>query len=580
MKNVSRKISMLLLCAMMLTIVFSYGASAEVEKNEWRDIKWDYDTLIDAVTIHCSGVVPVSKDMPWKDKANNITAFVFDSGVTEIPAGFSDGCVSMDAIKIPATTRSIGEGVLTVGNLTDIWYEGTWESFLQIKMSEKDLAAAKKARFHGSMLLRNEDGSVEYVEVREDNDNENSDQQSTTEIIRGDGYTKRSTVNPDGTRTEIYYYDDGRIEVVEYDANGKETKRYTTTATRAEDGDHTQATYTRDDGTVVTEVFDSSKKLIKRVLKYPDEKVSVIDYEYDDDGDLHQSTETLSDGTVIVRDFHPDADYAYKRTETRTDGTVIVIDIDETNGNYIHIQSTATQPDGTVIVIDFHGDKDWAYKATTTYPDKTVEVIDLNEDTGKFIQKTTTNPDGTKTVEEYADDGETVTRVIEYRDDGTTGKVTEYHTDDGTKSVKEYADNGFTVIKRTDFRDDGTTEKVTECNGIGKEILVTEYAEDGATVTKTTETAYAADDMTPTQTTEKRGNGTVEKVTVYDGQGEEIFSVDYPESEGITEVTISDVDTEHGTIKEITTKTDEGETVHYYNEEGEETTPAGSPVVE
>ena len=167
MKNVCRTISLLLLCAMVLTIGFPFGASAATEKNEWRGIEWEYDTLIDVVTIHCEGVVPVSKDMPWKDRAGNITAFVFDRGVTEIPAGFSDGCVNMDAIKVPATTRSIGEGVLTVGNLEDVWYEGSWEAFTQIEMSAEDFAAAEKARFHGSRIEIGEDGSVAYVEETE-----------------------------------------------------------------------------------------------------------------------------------------------------------------------------------------------------------------------------------------------------------------------------------------------------------------------------------------------------------------------------------------------------------------------------
>ena len=206
MKKVSRSISLLLLCAMMLTIGFSFGASADIEKNEWRGIKWEYDTLIDAVTIHCTGVAPVSKDMPWKDRAADITAFVFDSGVTEIPAGFSDGCVNMDAIKIPATTRVIGEGVLTVGNLTDVWYEGNWESFTQIKMSDEDFAAALKAKFHGSRIVVLDDGTVLYEEIQE------GGEEFKTEIIDiGDGSQLVIVYYPGGRKnTETYIDSSGR----------------------------------------------------------------------------------------------------------------------------------------------------------------------------------------------------------------------------------------------------------------------------------------------------------------------------------------------------------------------------------
>ena len=683
MKNVCRTISLLLLCAMVLTIGFPFGASAATEKNEWRGIEWEYDTLIDAVTIHCEGVVPVSKDMPWKDRAGNITAFVFDRGVTEIPAGFSDGCVNMDAIKVPATTRSIGEGVLTVGNLEDVWYEGSWEGFTQIEMSAEDFAAAEKARFHGSRIEIGEDGSVAYVEEKEGGEGgvnlpepikrdesivepyngeydpitckaldysypsrypNTVDGKNCTiyvmkdgsylyvfedgQIVIGDsGYDTdegRITYHSDGTRTvDLISKNDGSRRTVFIEPLG--TKTISTTTNKADltrtfllldarqrptdsiqDGNTTVYLVGDDpnvrdlvrettDGDVTTTLTERANGTNQLKTTEPN-KETVI--EFDKNGDTTKTTETVydpeadkttvtvdvTDGPTTVTEYNGEGEEKIKTKETVTEGnTETVTEYDGTAAeNVTKTTETVYDPeadkttvtedvtDGPTTVTEYNGKGDEKIKTreTVTEPDGTETVTNFEADGTTPKDITVTEPDGTETVTEYENGTptkETVTEpdgtetVTNFEADGTTPKDKTVTEPDGTKTVTEY-ENG-TPTKETEKRADDTTSKETVYNKDGTKT-VTDFDEEG---NKKEKTEYDA-------------QGEVTQETEYDAQGEVTKNIEYKD-DGKIVTTEYNVPSPKGPLTKVTTKDGDFEEVHYYNAEGQETYPGGSPIV-
>ena len=314
MKSAKRILSALMVCVLAMALCVCAPASADEGRNEWNGIVWEQDSLLGALFIRGIGSMPVDIPMPWADSASENTSVSFDDGVTDIPTGFTAGCVNMKTIMIPASLRTIGQGVLTVsGGLRDVYYQGTLAGLLSIQMFPEDRAALNGAIFHGSKIVYKEDGEFEYVPIEDGESGEINIRQNGNTITGklSDGTTYTIVLGEDGLREsaqistsesnitiEYHYREDGTLEWRSYRSTNKETgKTGTIVEYYASDGKTiTKDTFTSDDSTsVLTKAYYPDGKTVKeRTLETNDLGKRVDTYR--EDGSL-QSTVTTHEGS-------------------------------------------------------------------------------------------------------------------------------------------------------------------------------------------------------------------------------------------------------------------------------------------
>ena len=514
MKNTRRIFSALLLLALAMSLCLAAPASADSGKNEWNGIDWEQDTLLGALFIRGIGVMPVDVPMPWAESAAANTAVCFDSGVTEIPAGFTAGCVNMKTIMLPASMRVIGENVLAVsGGLKEVYYEGTLEGLLSIRMTPTDRAALNGAVFHGSEIVYKGD-SFEYVPLK--------DGESGRMTVKDDGRTITGTLDTGVTYTIIYnaagqetqadFYNDEYSYHSEYHYNPDgsywveitRTDRQTGETVKAKEhhdwlGNLTKVEYTNSRGDFSTEVYNNGQLVTYTVLSaagdtdesfYQDGKKTrqVIIYKngiretilFDDNEEKTSTITEQPNGTVITSQYKNGR--LTENETTMADGRRILIQYDE-NGKKHH--SVDIRPNGVRITMDYDSDGDTPLKRVTESADhKTTQTL-LYEN-GSIVKAITGYAPGTmfdgKSGKEMTEEssvvinGEAVDRLVVYADGS---RDYSYHAGDDT--VTEEYDKDGTLCKVTTRHPDGSYV-VTEIGPDGTTIT-TYYDKDGREVT-------------------------------------------------------------------------------------------------
>jgi len=220
MKKARRALSLLFIAALVIAFSLTAAASADNEgKNEWNGITWERDPILGALFIEGNGKMPVDIPMPWEDEAFSNSALCFDSGVTEIPAGFTVGCVNMKTIMIPKSLLIIGQGVLAVsGGLSDVYYEGTLQELLSIQMFPEDREAMNGARFHGAKIIYDGKGGFEYVPLSDDSITIQTLDSRQTTVTYDDGTVIETVYDREGNIiSQTFRFEDGSVYVINED---------------------------------------------------------------------------------------------------------------------------------------------------------------------------------------------------------------------------------------------------------------------------------------------------------------------------------------------------------------------------
>lgn len=423
----ARVLSILLILAMALSLTLSAAAYADGEKNEWKGIVWEQDSLLGALFVRGIGVMPVDQPMPWQDDASSNTAVCFDSGITEIPAGFTAGCVNMKTIMIPASMRAIGQGVLAVsGGLKDVFYEGTLQGLLSIRMYPEDRAALNGAVFHGSKIVVDEaSGRFEYVpeehseqgrmEIKEDPKTNTV----TGTLENGTTYTVTTTYDSQGNPTsEVTKYDNDEYHMTverTYYSDGSYSEKTTLISKETgkeetgigyydRNGNLKKFVYTSPEGES-TEVYENGE-LIRTTLSY--EGGESVSY-YKNGKRTRREIIAAVDGREITEIYAADGETVIEQTTVLTNGSTRTIKYNEQGKK---TSESTFIPDNQTNEILYN--EDGTYKQVTVtflggVREGDTDVYTYNPD--QSYTRVTTHPDSTTETHYYDKDGNETTEA-------------------------------------------------------------------------------------------------------------------------------------------------------------------------
>lgn len=434
----TRVLSLLLILAMALSLTLSAAAYADGEKNDWKGIVWERDSLLDALFIRGVGVLPVEQPMPWQSDAARNVAVCFDDGVTEIPAGFTAGCVNMKTVMIPASVRSIGQGVLAIsGGLKDVYYQGTLQGLLSIQMFPEDRAALNGAVFHGSKIVYDENGNFEYVPA-EDGETGKMEvkQDGTVTVTHNDGTTTTYTY-------ERHYDESGKLVSEEYHSG---TEDFYIGYTYWDNGKVKTITTEHHAHYPVITVNESNEKVETMI-----DSVGYLTEHYTRDGVLER-TVFRNGNEKIVTEYVRDGDIERIETITKADGSTY----------YTH----KVYVDGTSI-------REYDYELPSGVVAKRTDHYDA-DDNLRQVDLVYTDEGGVPDP----DSGKMLNKQVAYYDNGKMTGMENYFVD-GSTAQTEVKGNSY----RTTYYDkDGKrTEDTTVIPG--NQQYTQHYAEDGNTVT-------------------------------------------------------------------------------------------------
>ena len=516
----ARTLSLTFFLALILILAPVFSASAETAKNSWNGITWEFESVLGALFINGRGVLPVEAPMPWRDRAADNRTLCFDSGVTEIPSGFTEGCVNMKTVMLPATLQSIGKGVLSVsGGLREIYYEGSVEELLAIQMDSEDRNALNGAFFYASEIVKDEKtGAVSYVPLEDG-------QRGRLKIYLGDGVVMGTL--DDGAVYTAYYGNNGYLNYADI-VGDDYTAEYR--VTRREDNTIASITYetTKDDyaGTMTRYYDETGSTVIKQVFVKENGETDIA--EYDDTGTvLLKNTLEWPNGESLSRVYRPDgtlerahyiyvgAPYYQKDKLYDLDGKTLLSETTlYTNGG----QETREYDSVGMLI-----------RKTTTEERGAQMILEYGHN-GALLRQTYTQPDGYSVIEEYGDEEKLVketriftdgrNRCLEYNTAGSIIRVTEISAA-GVVEIGEYDDDGnqlFYSIVSPDgssmsnaYSPSGALLKSTQVDAYQNRYEL-EYLEDGSSIyTETYAPGLVVDPVS--------GKGIVKSTLYYDTLG-------------------------------------------------------------
>lgn len=573
MKKAKRLLSVLLVLALVTALALSVPASADDGRNDWNGIVWERDDLLGALFIRGIGSMPVDVPMPWADSAASNTAVSFDDGVTEIPAGFTAGCVNMKTIMIPASLRVIGQGVLAVsGGLKDVYYQGTLQGLLSIEMFPEDRAALNGAIFHGSKIVYDENGNFDYVPmedgesgrmtIKEDSNSITgtlSDGTSYTIYVNNEGDPDKAVIQTDTSDIEITYHyrADGTLESRTYRSTNRETgKTGTITEYYAADG-RTKVSdlFLADDGSTLTNTYYEDGKTVKtKQLVSADSGKKTYTYRrdgtlettvtesetaklttyFDEDGKVTKKVYTITDGNdTVTREFDA-SDKLTKETKSSSERTLV----SEYNDQGEIVKQTLTDKNNNKIT-QVTNDDGSAVRTTEYAP-------------GFGIKHTYTGEEMKKRTLYYNTEKKLKQQVAEY-ENGTIETI-EYSNGKPTVETQVFAPG--TVDHQTGK---GFVKNVINLDENGQPVSATAYLDDNSYYTE----AYDASSNLVHTEYSPEGKKTYEAVKANKGEGNTVNEKFFNED---------------GSWKQI--DHDGGSTItRYFDKDGNETTETGSPIV-
>lgn len=564
----------MLILAMALSLTLSAAAYADGEKNDWRGIVWERDSLLEALFITGVGVLPVEQPMPWQVDAARTTAICFDSGVTDIPTGFTEGCVNMKTVMIPASVRSIGQGVLAIsGGLKDVYYQGTLEGLLSIQMFPEDRAALNGARFHESKIIyditgepfdyvpveKGQEGTMEIVDDGKTVTGTLSDGTSYTIYVNNEGDPDKAVIQTDTSDIEITYHyrADGTLESRTYRSTNRETgKTGTITEYYAADG-RTKVSdlFLADDGSTLTNTYYEDGKTVKtKQLVSADSGKKTYTYRrdgtlettvtesetaklttyFDEDGKVTKKVYTITDGNdTVTREFDA-SDKLTKETKSSSERTLV----SEYNDQGDIVKQTLTDKNNNKIT-QVTNDDGSAVQTTEYAPGFGIK----NSYTGEEMKKRTLYYNTEKKLKQ---------QVAEY-ENGTIVTI-EYSNGKPTVETEVFAPG--TVDHQTGK---GFVKNVTNLDENGQPVSATAYLDDNSYYTE----AYDASSNLVHTEYSPEGKKTYEAVNANKGMGNKVNEKFFNED---------------GSWKQI--DYDGGSTItRYFDKDGNETTETGSPIV-